>query len=148
MAKYRDDRGRFISSSDVETRRSSGLGGIFQALFGSLVREEPIEQYQEPEKDLGYQITSSWEETYGKNTVIWTTGDPSVVMDSEALRNAIPPEGAVSFQARYGTFDNPSYPRGWISYDSLMMSEWPPSPDWLKRKGGIGIGAIVFYVPS
>lgn len=148
MARYRNEFGRFISSSEVETRRSSGLGGIFQALFGSLVREdEPEEEYEE-EPESRYSVVQYWDELVQDRTVIWTTGNPDVVMDNDALRNSIPPEGAISFQTRYATQDNPSYPRGWISYDSLMMSEWPPSPDWLRSKGGIGIGAIVFYVPS
>lgn len=140
MARYRDERGRFISSADVEQRRSSG-GGLFRALFGALVQEETFEPGDE---EAGFYVEPNWYEEDNANTVVWTTGDPNNPMAPGALDGSEPPPGMARFQVRFTVPSNPSYPRGYASYDSLDIGEWPPSPEWGSHLGATGIGAIIF----
>lgn len=144
---YRDERGRFLRSADVEARRASGglLGRIFRAFSGELVEEEPAYTPGSPAAPEEYRFFPNWTETPQHETIVWTTGDPGTPMDPDAILASEFPEGYTSFQVRFSVPSNPTYPRGYASYETLYSTEWPPSPSWGKRLGATGIGAIVFY---
>ncbi len=153
MPRFRDAlTGRFVAAANVETWRSEGRSVITSWFAG----EEP-EPEEEPEEDQSYYVDEStgvpnWDEIQTARGLVWSAyddsdGDPDShpVLDPEALQNMSFPEGYSRFQIRFAMPDNPSYPRGFASYDTLTDSEWPPDPSWGDGIGAVGIGAIVFY---
>lgn len=123
MAKFRNPfTGRFIT------------GTLFQELFGG------ADETDEPTS--GEPIEPNWVSDPGKYGEVWHAfGQP---LNPDALRDTQFPDGFDTFQIRFLVPDNPDYPRGYASYDTLFWSEWPPDPSWGDQIGATGIGAIVF----
>lgn len=145
MARYRDERGRFLSSSETQRREAEG-GDLFSALFGQLVKRDQPEQFEPGDEVPGfYAAEPNWyEDDKSGRVLVWTTGDPREPMDQDAIDESSAPFGYSRYQIRFSVPDNPDYPRGYASYTPLHISEWPPSETWGSRFGATGIGAIVF----
>lgn len=136
------DTGRFVSSEDAfdlpnALRRVYDGGRLVEEQilsFGSLV--EDLTQGSEPNwKTVGNRWGEGWAAEEGN-------------INFSALQDAEPPSEATGYRVVYNVLDNPDYPRGFATSETLDIEHWPPRMDLVDNVAVTGIARVYFRRPS
>lgn len=130
--------GRFVSSADA-LELDNAIRRVYDA--GQLIEEQLLSGGTLVE-DLTPSSEANWSPTPSRWGMSWTADDEP--LNLSALQDAEFPADAVSFRVIYNIVDNPDYPRGFASSETLRPQQWPPSLDLVDGVAVTGIARVYF----
>lgn len=130
--------GRFVSSQDAFDLPNA-LRRVYED--GAIV-EEQLLNFGHLAEDLVQTDSPNWSEKGSQWGMSWYNDDEPLSLS--ALQDAEFPEGATGFRVIYNIQDNPDYPRGFASSETLTPRQWPPALDLVEGVAVTGIARVYF----
>lgn len=130
--------GRFVSAADA-----ADLEQAIRTVFsGGEVIERQILSFGELFEDLTQGAEANWDSRPSQWGEAWDSEDGQ--LNFSALQDAAFPADATSYRVVYNVADNPDYPRGYATSETLSEAEWPPRMDLLEGVPVTGVARILF----